>query len=373
MKRFVRQIAVTASLCLLPCFVDANVGSFSGSGQTIWLSKTANVQMVSEQVHLHVVPRPISEPFDQSLQKLDLIVYDCKFTLKNVTDENVIIQVGFPLNGDGVKEGVYKDTRENILKDYKFHVGDDKKEYQSRFIQEDRDKKFRYLFVWDMTFAPHEVVNLKVTYEMPVSIGLADTRRSSLSTSTARRAYKKKWYENFQGALDEYFSYVTETGQSWAGIIEDAEFSYNADHIEDRLKNLRDEEKGEFGGGVFEFIQPDGWKRENGVVRWKYKKYKPTRNIGIAYLIYSSPKTVTQCERLMKECFGENRNEDDLKDFREIVAATYGVTPSRASVKEFVEDQVWFDREKPKREHNLTDSQKKVLAYIDSVIRNIGK
>jgi hypothetical protein len=61
---------------------------------------------------------------------------------------------------------------------------------------------------------------------------------------------------------------------------------------------------------------------------------------------------------MMKACFGENRNEDDLMDFREIIAALYGVAPSRTSIKEFVKDQVWFNKEKIIKERNLNAKQK---------------
>ena len=70
------------TLCLLflifvSCF--GNVGVFRGSGQTPMLEKTADIQMVEEEIIMF--PRRGNYPVDTSCRNLDKMDFRCRFIL----------------------------------------------------------------------------------------------------------------------------------------------------------------------------------------------------------------------------------------------------------------------------------------------------
>ena len=74
----------------------ANVGVFNGSGQTPIVEKTDAIQMVEEEVVM--TPRKARGPVTTGCANLDPMDYRCTFKLRNLKDEPVELQVGFPLD-----------------------------------------------------------------------------------------------------------------------------------------------------------------------------------------------------------------------------------------------------------------------------------
>jgi len=85
--------------CMLVAMMEsslfANAGYFGGSGHTIELSHSDQIQMVSEEVTITPLPGFQSE--------LDQVEYRCRFVLKNLSPTATTIQVGFPLDGELVE------------------------------------------------------------------------------------------------------------------------------------------------------------------------------------------------------------------------------------------------------------------------------
>lgn len=71
----------------------ANVGVFSGYGHTIELSKSEEIQMVSEEVE--IIPGRGRFLFNGGVPGMDRVEYKCKFKLKNLKNKDMTIRVGF--------------------------------------------------------------------------------------------------------------------------------------------------------------------------------------------------------------------------------------------------------------------------------------
>ena len=198
---------------LAPGLAYANAGVFEGSGHTVKLIHSENVQMRSEKVM--IIPGRGRFLFDGGVGGMDRVQYYCTFVLKNRSPKTVTVQVGFPLTSQFVRHGDWKaeEATELVLK-YNFIARDGDKTYHVRFVPRDQDEKLGAIFLWDMTFQGNETRELRVAYEIPMAMALASTAKSS---DPADQRNYKIWFMTVEAAMTEWFEYVTVTGQSWAG------------------------------------------------------------------------------------------------------------------------------------------------------------
>ena len=136
------------TLCLLllvfiSCF--GNVGVFRGSGQTPILEKTADIQMVEEEIIM--IPRRGDYPVDSSCRNLDKMDFRCRFILRNLTDKKVVLPVGFPLDTEArLQDDKGNANQSQIISHYGFTAGTKDKTFPVRFVPWDKKKKFSQLF-----------------------------------------------------------------------------------------------------------------------------------------------------------------------------------------------------------------------------------
>jgi hypothetical protein len=334
-----RRLPCLGLLCAL---VHANAGIFAGSGHTVELVKTEKVQLVSEDVT--IIPGRARWAFDGGGGSMDRVEYVCKFQLRNLTEERVDVQVGFPLDSQFMKEPY--DPKEydelDLVIRYKFLARDKEKTYHVRYAPGDGD--LRSIFLWDMAFAPGETRELVVAYEMPISMGLA-------STAKARGELAKPWYVNAEFALVEEFRYVTRTGRSWAGKIEKARFRVALEGFEEYVRN-----RGFFDGEpqkgmeafprnarVFRRIEPSGWREEEHCITWEFEGEVPEGPLRVGFYVTGLPTKPEDVPKFVKSLLGEKPAEEDLADLKEILLATFGVPPTTPRVRDFVARQVWYE------------------------------
>ncbi|MBN1908123.1 MAG: hypothetical protein JW818_00155 [Pirellulales bacterium] len=381
-----------------------NAGIFSGSGHTVQLIKSNDVQMVTEDVLM----RPICGASSMA-HSVDV---RCKFVLKNKSGKKVAIQVGFPLDSQWHhmnKSKLAEDTTE-VLK-YHFIARDENDTYHVRYVVRDEDNKFTHLFLWDMLFTPGETKTLHVGYIMPVSVSAFTTRKFDEKNPVPPR-YKKPWHHRLDGAMLLHFSYVTETGNSWAGPIEKAVFRLDNSAFEYNLQRRPEYIGGHPADDVSEtetpdadmpsadgdpigpdyvygmklgalFFQaspkggrpahipelpPDSPSRQppNGII-WEYKNYKPGEPLGFSCLLLGYPETPSDCGPWVRGVLGKNPSKVDLRELREILAAFYGVPPTTPSVKRFVSQQVWFKPKSKRTEAQLPKLRRAVLNRLDEL------
>ena len=353
------------TLCCLPGLAQANAGVFAGSGQTVKLVGTDRIRMIKEAVRIELEVRDVVQ--DTLRGKGYVAKYDCRFQLRNLKSNPVSIQVGFPLNSQFFEPPYGPEEGRDLVEQYKFRAGTSRgAKYQTDWRPRDEENKFASIILWNMKFRPGETIDLVVEYEIPFSQALSTTGREW------NRRPAKEWYSKLAGAFEMSFEYVTETGKSWFGRIDSASFRIDAKDLEHDLTR-----NGIYLGPVgpetrqlaslfqtlYCDVSPSGWKERNGVLVWEYANYSPGEPIRVRYFPSSIPSSRAHCKAVVSWALGETPSNEDLRDFREIVAAYYGELPQTERVKAFVENQWWFPAAR-----RLGGNQKEVLGYMDSLV-----
>ena len=197
------------------------------------LEKTADIQMVEEEIIM--IPRRGDYPVDNSCRNLDKMDFRCRFILRNLSDKKVVLPVGFPLDVElrYLWDEKRQYNQQAIISFYAFTAGTKDKTFPVRFVPWDKKKKFSKLFLWEMTFEPKEEIELLVNYTMPGYMGLDMTIRNRDWDN--RKPYKCDYLDELTGGSGQAQFYVTETGSSWAGVIEKAVFRYYPYDFEEYL------------------------------------------------------------------------------------------------------------------------------------------
>ena len=392
---------------LVPSIACANMAPFEGTGQTIKLVSSNDVQLQSEEVIIVPGRGPFvlggePEGIDRfwlhgALPGWDLVEYRCKFVLRNRTMKPVSIQVGFPLLNDGGSEDESwdaNDVTELVLR-YKFIVRDKERTYHVRYVPCDVKRRLRTIFLWDMTLQGNEVRELRAAYEMPMFISPMPSVKKNPEVNAEEGKKKlppdgrKSWYSLFETNIGEWFWYVTETGRSWAGPIEHAKFEVYVGGFErylDQREVGKDQERPEakeFMQGVRSLelrtgdtlihreILPDGWKEKNGVITWEFKNYRPGKGITIGYNLYVLPKTPKAVPKFVEFLLGDKPSKEDLSDLREIYLAWWGIQPSSKSVRHLVSNLRWYSPKDGMTADKLTTEQKAVVAALEQYSTNV--
>jgi hypothetical protein len=382
MKKIVIAIFLVA---VLVTDVNANTGVFYGSGQTIYLGKSEQVQLVSEDVTI------VASCGWNAM--MDAVEYRCKFVLKNLTAKPSKIQVGFPLDSQFFRtEEIHSSDATDLVFKYHFIARDDKTTYHVRFVPNDSEEKFSQLFVWDMAFGAAETKVLHVGYRMPMSRALSGTGKKFSP------GYEKKWHATLDTGVVGHFHYITETGKSWAGPIESATFRVETRELEDCLKRrplmeaeaseprpapveeqterLADGSERPYAStfpnkawAVYQVVLPDGGMREGGTTTWKYRPYKAGKPLDFCYWSVPFPRAAADCDSWLQHVLGPKPSKSDLAELREIMAAFYGIVPQSASAKKFVGQQIWYHPKKGLQEAELNEEQREVLSRLDVIAK----
>jgi hypothetical protein len=394
----IRNKLWTISLFIIVVFwtqmSSANVGVFSGDGFTVELQKSAQIQMVSENVSFKFVGAALSRVYSPS-NKLpgDYAHVNGVYTLKNLTDSIVRVQVGFPLNSDHVRgkniDGTHSKEAESssfpgeLERTMEFVVRDSAGKYPLRYIAQDEKQRYKGVFLWEMIFAPRELKVLQVRYEIELSFTLADM-------DTIYSPYAKDWYEALNGAYLEYFEYVTETAKSWAGPVEKAVFraeiadfklylfnrgvfeqsyydSWQAEASADSTRRMPPPSNHTL---IKDCISPKGWHERDGKVEWSFENYAADSNLSFQFWLSIIPREPSGIDTLVSLLFGQYPRSEDLSDLREIIAAFMGIPPQTERVTEFAKRQVWYATQRWKTEDSLSIDERRLITYIARLEQN---
>ena len=420
MEVFEMKKLLTLSLLFwvfISCF--GNVGVFRGSGQTPTLEKTDTIQMVEEEIIM--IPRRGNYPVDTSCRNLDKMDFRCRFILRNLTDQKVVIPVGFPLDTQArLQDNKGKFNQSQLIGHYGFTAGTKDKTFPVRFVPWDEKKKFSKLFLWEMTFEPKQEIELFVNYTMEGYLGLAGTRRNQ--DWNKYKPYKCEYLEHLTFGLGQAQFYVTETGSSWAGVIEKAVFRYYPYAFEEYLakrgawEESRKERKerlaaikkkpGNFGY-LFSPEMPmvrvwypafEQWQSKQGNYKndrylvLVFQPYKPQKkdNIRIGYTFPMIPVNAEQFERYCTAVKIKLKNDAELKaryqkdndahykeywqhriipaygaevrkNIADVVLEFHGIPRNNPEIADFLADQVWYPVKTPRQ---IDESYKQMLLKI---------
>ncbi len=366
MKKALSVFAVAASV--LPFGAVGNVGVFRGSGASVQLCQTADIQMVEETVTM--IPMRGNFPIDSSCQNQDKMKYYCVFKLRNLSDKTVTIPVGFPLSSE-IFYGEEEVDQTEIIGRFGFVAGTTEKTFPVRYVPHDESKKFKHLFLWDMTFAPQEETELKVVYEMGGYLGLGETRRKQ-KENELRKTYTCRYLSSLEGGVAQGHVYVTGTGASWAKEIEKATFRIYSSQFEEYLhrrgafESSKEDasEKGKKSRNVFfkemtrvpvRYWEPafDCWKKvSNGgratCYELVYAPFKPKKDdrLSFYYIFPVMPQTAQEFDLLLETVIKENKKVQVSKEVErnvaDVILEFYGIRTDNPAIRDFLENQCWY-------------------------------
>jgi len=398
----------------ISCF--GNVGVFRGSGQTPMLEKTDQIQMVEEEIIMF--PRRGNYPVDTSAKNQDKMDFRCRFILRNLSDKTVVVPVGFPLDTEArLQDDKGNFNQSQIISHYAFTAGTKDKTFPVRFVPHDKKKKFSKLFLWEMTFLPKQEIELFVNYTMGGYHGLDVTMRNR--DWDKQKPYKCEYLEYLTYGLGQAQLYVTETGSSWAGVIEKAVFRYYPYEFEEYLakrgawEESRKERNERLAAikkkpGIFEYLfspempmvrvwnpvfeqwQPkQGKHKSDRYLELVFQPYTPQKkdNIRIGYTFPMIPLNAVQFERFCNavkhhlkkqaefkeqaknenhrsyEKYWKHRNFPDYgpavrKNIADVILEFHGIARNNPEIADFLADQVWYPVKTPRQ---IDNSYKQML------------
>jgi hypothetical protein len=363
-----------------------NAGVFTGNGQNLRQITSQTIQLITVDVVIMLGRGRFL--FDGSVSGMDQADYACTFVLRNRSDKTAEIQVGFPVdsqfaNGPAREPG---DAGGWVL-DYSFIARDDKKTYHVEFVRREprRPDDFAAIFLWRMSFAPRETKTLRVQYRIPMSMGLATTRRDGSARPDRELSLRTQLL--LEASLLEFAGYVTSTGSSWAGSVETGTFTLITEPFELYLSRRGFFEVPASGLSAtettslretypvqhpwwFRQIAPDGWQAIEGGVQWRYKDFKPRDLITVRYYVTQIPRLAEEVDAFVDNLLKPLAQEggapaSQLRLAREVLLATYGKEPESDAAKAFVTGQIWYAPRKDFSMEGLSPTQKAVVKAFD--------
>jgi hypothetical protein len=394
LTRVLSKLAFAVVVLLSSTSALADAGVFTGNGQNLRQITSKSIRLKSINVDIALGRGPFL--FDGTVAGMDEVRYDCKFVLQNLTNSGEEVEVGFPVDSEFAHNTAVQPTRESMqdwVLNYGFIALDEKNTYPVELVHRKPAKganDFGTIFVWKMNFGPGETRILRVSYHMPISMGLVSTERDERS---AKPAPSESFSQEFLTlALMEFAGYVTSTGSSWSGNVEKAVFTVYLDRFE-RYLDLRgiteensasknsDDSQGMTSFPVrkpwwFRQVSPSGWIRVEGGIQWQFRNYKPQDPITVAYYMTQLPKSAAEVrpfvERFLKG-LGQNESAQvELRNLREFILASYGKEPDDPRIRAFASEQKWYAPRKDFSVTQLSREQRAVIAEFEQEITDLG-
>jgi hypothetical protein len=385
-----RAVSLISLLVFSSGLALADAGVFTGNGQNLRQITSKEIRLKSIEVNVVLGRGPFL--YDGTVPGMDEVRYDCTFVLQNLTNSTEDVQVGFPVDSEFARRRERDETAEskqNWVLNYGFIALDEKTTYRVEFVRRNPKSpdEFRTVFVWKMNFGPHEVRKLRVIYHMPMTTGLVSTEREDWNTRSVPPEALSA--ELVTVADMEVAGYITSTGSSWSGNVENAVFSVYLDgfeHYLDRrgmterdVTSMPTEEAEQYKESFpvsrpwwFRDVSPSGWKPVEGGIQWQYENYKPQDPITVAYYITQIPKTAFEVHPFVEHYLKSVRQKDSvqagLSQLREFILATFGKEPDDPTVRSFAAAQKWYSPQKDFSLAKLSSEQRGVLDALDQEI-----
>ena len=176
------------------------------------------------------------------------------YVLKNKAKEKRKVRTGFPFTNCYV-------TSNDLVKNFHgFSMRDGEKEIEIRQLEDGSESLPTCWVITDLSFGPLEKKELTISY-------------------------RQQWdaeYNTAQNREEEFFSYILTPAQNWAGSMDSAEFKFVMP-----MARQRPDKKAEaidFCNMSFS-MAPTAMEKKDGsmIFEWKYKNFKPTRELFAYY------------------------------------------------------------------------------------------
>jgi hypothetical protein len=258
-------------LVLAPALAQANDASFYGDGATVFAVKETRVAMEREAITI----RFDREATSHTVQW----VATCVFTFRNLTDQSVEVQMGFP---DWMGAG--DDGGQWAIRDFQVNVRGKRVRAVHKAVEEGAGQmseqmpnqvklEYEAAYTWKVRFEPGETVTVENTYRFggfssngPFSACVWNEKPERLGSVFWRKARKPKGGWDFEDGVCKVVSYVVTTGRTWARPIGVADIAI------------------ELPPGTWPHAMvplPAATQVDQGWVRWHFENFSPTEELRV--------------------------------------------------------------------------------------------
>jgi hypothetical protein len=289
-------VILTALFSAIPDVdVRANDTSFLGSGATVYSNKERRVRMEKEVVVIRYNHQAVGSPAEKSSRWMA----DCAFTLVNITDKPVDVQIGFPDTQTFDEESGFDGAKPRwTIRDFKVVINgidvptvhkDVVSAQEVGMPKATRKLNYQGAYTWQAHFEPEERITIKNTYSFgggSSAMAIKELMRGKALGPVPRdsafwggnRPKRCEW--DFGNSAYSWVDYIVTTGLTWAGPIGEADIAIEVPPY--TLPHLL-------------LPVPKGFIIRDGFVRWHFNQWQPTNEIALVTLI---PLPPSDCEEL---------------------------------------------------------------------------
>jgi hypothetical protein len=252
---------------LVPALAQANDASFYGDGATVFAIKDARIAMEREAITIR---------YDRAAKShMVQWVATCVFTFRNLTDEPVEVQMGFP---DWMGAG--DDGGQWAIQSFQVKVRDKRVRAVHKAVAEGAGEvpgqvKLEYdaAYTWKVRFVPGETVVVENSYRFggfssngPFSACVWNEKPERLSSVYWRKARKPTGGWDFEDGVCKVVSYIVTTGRTWARPIGVADIAIELP-------------PGTWPHAIVPL--PAATQVDQGWVRWHFENFSPTEELRV--------------------------------------------------------------------------------------------
>lgn len=325
MRSFV--IVVILSAIFFPSLLCANDGAYGGSGSAPKAIMRGDIQFVEE--HVVITGKSLSNgPYGISTSDGEFLV-TCDFTFKNTSDKPVKVTMGFPFDVEEEEIPVVRPKGRTgklgsaLVYDFKTIVRGKEIPVRTNITTQKKIgyEQKAYTYLWDVDFAPQEVVKISHSYVTGVSVSV--------------------------GGRTEVF-YRLKTGATWKDSTIGRSRIDVSFGVPTRLCSELNQE-----GLASDQPKPAGWKAEatpaGRIYKWDLKDYKAIEDMELCVVsakdyvdLFLLPSEDVAKEPKELADFLGKKSPEELRRLRNTVYAKYGRVFKDAELQKYFESQWWY-------------------------------
>jgi hypothetical protein len=365
MRKIFHAAVLAGTLMLAPALARANDASFYGDGATVFAVKETRVAMEREAITI----RYDREARNHTVQW----VATCVFTFRNLTNEQVEVQMGFP---DWM--GADDDGGQWAIRDFQVAVRGKRVRAVHKAVEEASEMpgqvklEYEAAYTWKVRFEPGETVVVENTYRFggfssngPFSACVWNEKPQRLRSVFWRKARKPKNGWDFEDGVCRVVSYIVTTGRTWAQPIGVADIAIELP-------------PGTWPHAIVPL--PAATQVDQGWVRWHFESFSPTEELRVVLVRPMFPEegtdgtwlplfdTPAQAKAWLRFAAQNGFGKDMVEQVRRAYELRHGLTedPKLAELPEALIDD-WGERPAG-RATRPSANEKRIMAILQKYV-----
>ncbi len=319
------SLLVIVLLCFFYSSAYANTGVFFGAGSQVIPIKNKNIQLVRENVSIKL--RIDNEQGKWGIPFFPRADVEAVFELKNTSDQNVNLQVGFPfldLQGFG--------DEKLVLSKLDFRVNDSEAERDVTLKEGviepklDPDGLFRKVFTWDEQFQPNQTKTITVRYRLLMGVASANSLMRDFDANGRKYIELDKLFP----AISYSFGYITKTAYTWKEPVEKAVFTLDCTDFfrelekTDLLSSFGEDYTRGLTRPVMLFdMGPSYQARDSYIFRWEFSGKVPEDGINASFIVLFIPALAGELPSFLAERTKPTKDNVSKKEYQSVLMGYY--------------------------------------------------